>query len=196
MEYLFFDTETTGIPVNRYAPLTDFANWPRLVQLAWVRTDETGQILDEFETIVKPSGFSIPPEAANIHGISTERALAEGMALEQALGTMEAKLGLERLTLVAHNLDFDEKGLAVEWLRLNRPEVKDRFLSLPRRCTMLETMYFCNLPGKWGKPKWPKLEELHIKLFGLGIPDAHDALVDVRATVKCFFELRRQGVLK
>jgi hypothetical protein len=34
--YLFFDTETTGLPKNYKAPVTDLNNWPRLVQLAWL----------------------------------------------------------------------------------------------------------------------------------------------------------------
>jgi len=29
--FLIFDTETTGLPRNFKAPLTDFDNWPRLV---------------------------------------------------------------------------------------------------------------------------------------------------------------------
>ena len=32
--YLFFDTETTGLPRNYKAPSSDTRNWPRLVQLA------------------------------------------------------------------------------------------------------------------------------------------------------------------
>ena len=33
MNYLFFDTETTGVPRNYYAPVTDTNNWPRLEEL-------------------------------------------------------------------------------------------------------------------------------------------------------------------
>ena len=33
--FLIFDTETTGFPRNKKAPLTDFDNWPRMVQIAW-----------------------------------------------------------------------------------------------------------------------------------------------------------------
>jgi DNA polymerase-3 subunit alpha len=33
--FLIYDTETTGLPKNYNAPLTDSDNWPRLVQLAW-----------------------------------------------------------------------------------------------------------------------------------------------------------------
>ncbi len=31
--YLFFDTETTGLPKNWKASLTDLNNWPRLSEL-------------------------------------------------------------------------------------------------------------------------------------------------------------------
>ena len=31
---LVFDTETTGLPKIDNAPLSDFDNWPRMVQLA------------------------------------------------------------------------------------------------------------------------------------------------------------------
>lgn len=34
--YLFFDTETTGLPGSWSAQATDLENWPRLVQLAWI----------------------------------------------------------------------------------------------------------------------------------------------------------------
>lgn len=32
----FFDTETTGIPKNWEAPVTDLSNWPRMVQIAYL----------------------------------------------------------------------------------------------------------------------------------------------------------------
>ena len=33
--YLIFDTETTGLPKNWNAPVSDIDNWPRCVQIAW-----------------------------------------------------------------------------------------------------------------------------------------------------------------
>ena len=44
MNYLFCDTETTGVPRNYNAPVTDTNNWPHLVQLGWIVTDEYGNI--------------------------------------------------------------------------------------------------------------------------------------------------------
>jgi len=49
--------------------------------------------------------------------------------------------------------------------------------------------------GKYGKYKWPKLMELHTKLFSVGFEEAHDAIADIRATAKCFFELQRLGII-
>jgi hypothetical protein len=43
--YLFFDTETTGIPRNYKAAVSDLANWPRVVQLAFLQTEESGTVL-------------------------------------------------------------------------------------------------------------------------------------------------------
>ena len=59
---------------------------------------------------------------------------------------------------------------------------------------MKETVDFCALePKMYGTFKYPKLEELHIKLFGEGMVNAHDAEVDTDYLAKCFFELVRIG---
>ena len=64
--YLFFDTETTGLPKRWNAPVTDLENWPRLVQLAWIMYDDRGNMLESRDVIVKPEGFTIPPEASRV----------------------------------------------------------------------------------------------------------------------------------
>ncbi len=57
---LFFDTETSGLPGNHRAPLNDLANWPRLVQIAWLLTDVQGGRQQAVEAIIRPDGFTIP----------------------------------------------------------------------------------------------------------------------------------------
>ena len=74
MKYLFFDTETTGLPRNYKAPVTDAENWPRLVQLAWILCEADGTIVEQVDHIVKPDGWTIGKQASDIHGITTERA--------------------------------------------------------------------------------------------------------------------------
>ena len=38
--YTVFDTETTGLPRDWKAPVTQTNNWPRMVQLAWLQYDD------------------------------------------------------------------------------------------------------------------------------------------------------------
>jgi hypothetical protein len=83
--YLFFDTETTGLPKNWKAPISDLNNWPRLVQLAYLFYDSTGNLISKGDFIIKPEGFIIPLDSSKIHGITTERALREGKSLVSIL---------------------------------------------------------------------------------------------------------------
>ena len=82
--YLFFDTETTGLPRKWNAPVNDLDNWPRLVQIAWVLYKD-GIKISSYDLIIKPENFIIPTEASNIHGITTELAVSKGVSLQTAL---------------------------------------------------------------------------------------------------------------
>jgi DNA polymerase III subunit epsilon len=189
--FLFFDTETTGLPLNWRAPITDTNNWPRLVQLAWILADEQGSVVKQQNRVVKPEGFTIPKQAAQIHGITTEQALEQGVKLSDALKEfLEAQA--QARALVAHNISFDTCVVGAECVRSQQPLT---WTQTPQVCTMKQATHYCQLPGKYG-PRWPKLIELHEKLFGEPFADAHDALADVRACKKCFFALAQQGVLK
>ena len=44
--YLIFDTETTGLPKNFRAPITDIDNWPRCIQIAWQLHDSDGTLIE------------------------------------------------------------------------------------------------------------------------------------------------------
>jgi DNA polymerase III subunit epsilon len=190
LSLLFFDTETTGVPRNYKAPASDLKNWPRLVQIAWLLADDDGGEIESAEYIVKPEGFTIPAEAARIHGISTEMAIRDGLDIKSVLA--EALMCLGKVSqLVGHNIDFDEKILGAELLRAGHPNCVE---TKQRLCTMRSATDYCRLPGPYGY-KWPKLEELHRKLFNQPLDGAHRALVDVRACAKCYFELRRLKVM-
>ena len=186
--YLFFDTETTGLPKNWKAPLTDLSNWPRLVQLAYLLYDENGNKISGTDYIIKPEGFTIPTEATRIHGISTERAIREGIALQTVLQDFQSLINQAEY-LVAHNMSFDEKIVGAELLR---NKMQDITSTKRKICTMQSTTNFCALNGPYGY-KYPKLSELHYKLFRTGFEEAHNAAVDINVTAKCFWELRRLG---
>lgn len=187
--FIFFDTETNGLPKNYKAPLTDSANWPRLVQLAWLVYDEAGNHLWGASHIIKPEGWTVDPAASKIHRITHERAVAEGKPLGATLEAFYADA--EGVMAVAHNVDFDKAIIGAERARVAR--IADAWPN-PRTfyCTMKNTTNICKLPGRYGF-KWPTLTELHKHLFGEGFAEAHDAMVDVQALAKCFWELRKRS---
>ena len=67
--FLIFDTETTGLPKDFSAPISDVNNWPRCIQLAWQLHDYSGKLVEIKNYIIKPDGFSIPYNSEKIHGI-------------------------------------------------------------------------------------------------------------------------------
>lgn len=188
--YLFFDTETTGLPKDWRAPLTALDNWPRLVQLAWLVSDENGKEISGDNLIIKPEGFIIPAEASNVHGITTERAIRDGISLESALEGFRDALASTKVT-VAHNISFDEKIMGAEFLRKN---MESKLFDNPKICTMHKSTNFCKIDNGRGY-KWPKLMELYVILFNEEFDGAHDALADVKACARCFFELKNRGVI-
>lgn len=193
---LFFDTETTGKPIVYNAPVTDSDNWPRLVQLAWIMTDQEGKVLKKKSVIIRPDGFSIPIDAAAIHGITTEKAKREGLPLAEVLEEFGTDLSLAK-HIVGHNIDFDRNIVSAEVWRICWDY--SLLMNKPFTCTMKSSSDFCAIPNSnsyFGGYKWPSLQELYQKLFGRSFEDAHDALSDITATKDCYFELKRRGIIK
>lgn len=188
--YLFFDTETTGLPRNWKAPVTDLNNWPRMIQIAWILCDKSGNRIESRDFIIKPENFEIPRAASRIHGISTERAMNEGEELVCVLNNFNELVERSDF-IVAHNISFDEKILGAEFLR---KRIQNNFNRKRKLCTMQSSTRYCRISGPYGY-KWPKLSELHIKLFGEDFDEAHDASVDISATEKCFWEMRKKGLI-
>jgi DNA polymerase III epsilon subunit-like protein len=198
--YLFFDTETTGLPKDYKAKITKVDNWPRIVSLAFLLTDGSGEKVRESSYIIKPDGFEIPPEASAIHGITTVRAAAEGVPMAGAILSFLAAVS-NAAVLVAHNIDYDSCVLGAEIVRAfgetEYRKIMDEQLGTTRKylCTMQESIELCKLPGKYGF-KFPKLAELHKFLFGEVPAKVHDAAAGVAICAKCFFEMRRKGYIK
>lgn len=179
------------MPVRWNVPVTDVDNWPRLVQLAWVMCDDSGQVVESRDVLVRPEGFVISPEVSRIHGITTEIAREKGRPLQEVMEQFSDKID-EAGVLVGHNIHFDECIVGAEFERLRM--MTSLFLK-PKYCTMKGATAYCKLPGKNGlKP--PRLSELHRILFGTDFDQAHNALMDVEATVRCFWELRKRGIMK
>jgi len=188
--YLFFDTETTGLPSDWNAPVSNLENWPRLVQLAYIFLNENGQVITKKNKIIKPSGFTIPSEASDIHGISQIIAEINGEDLDEVIREFDKYAQISTM-IIGHNIEFDAKILGAEFLRLGKKNTLEEKRLI---CTMKNSTEFCKIEGYYGY-KWPKLAELHNKLFGTNFDGAHNAMVDVEITAKCFWELKELNII-
>jgi DNA polymerase-3 subunit epsilon len=182
---LFFDTETTGLPVDR----NDFKNRnnPRLVSLCYILVDEDLLEKENFYSVIKPDGFSIPAESSKVHGITTEMAYATGLPIKEVLNRfLNATHSAD--ALVAHNLDFDLLTLRGECYRygMRGKKIKNHI------CTMKASTNLCKLPGKYKDYKYPKLEEACSILMNYHF-NAHNALDDTRACIELYKYLTTLG---
>lgn len=187
---LVLDTETTGLPNDYNAPISDSQNWPRLVQLAIRLYTPEGLLKEALSFIIYPAGYTIPEEATAKHGISTAMAMNQGVSLLGVLTVLSQKL-TNVSHIVAHNLQFDMSILGAEYFRA---DLLNPFPDLRPICTMRASTDYCAIPGPRGN-KWPKLSELYFHLFGTELQGEHRADVDAEAAAQCFFELVARGVI-
>lgn len=206
MNALVFDTETNGKAKNFKAPMSDVHNWPRITQLGWQLVNIfTGEVVKEHQSLILPDGWTIPtveeltargekdPYFFERNGMSTERCMEEGEPIARQLSLLiDAMNDPDTFLLVAHNIQFDENVTGAEMIRLRMNAER----KLKRICTMQTSTAYCRLqPFRFGKYKWPTLQELHNKLFGCDFEGAHDAMDDVKATAKCLVELVKLKVI-
>jgi DNA polymerase III epsilon subunit-like protein len=157
MKLLIFDTETTGLPVDRNKQaIKEPNNWPHIVSISWVVLDaDTNKIESKNSFIVKPINWTIPLEATKVHGITNEKAMLKGSPLSEVMEQFSRE---SYDYLVAHNIQFDFNVLmnAYHWdlgMKVNDTLYK-------RKCTMMLSTDLCKLQGQWGY-RWPKLSELY-----------------------------------
>lgn len=187
MKFLFFDTETTGL--WKFNASDDDPMQPEVVQLAAVLAEDKRVISTLCLPIFRPAESRMEPKATEVHGWTQEKLRTFGHPHQEVFAVFNRLYSLAD-TIVAHNLNFDRKLVSTGLSRAGF-----LYTAKPSICTMLSSTDYCNLPGPKGR-KWPKLKELHEKLFGEDFSNAHDALEDVRATIRCFWKLIDLGVIK
>ncbi|RIJ15995.1 3'-5' exonuclease [Henriciella mobilis] len=188
--FLFFDTETTGLPNSRL-PI-DHKDQPHIVQLAALLCDAEQRTLASFSLIVNP-GVPIPKQASDVHGITDEMARTYGISPKLAVDLFK-QLYQRANMLVAHNIKFD---VALISTAIARTMGGVRKLEKPQYCTMETATPIVNLPptermiaAGFNKPKPPRLEECMKYFFDEDLEGAHDAMIDVAACQVLFFHLR------
>ncbi len=157
-DLLFFDVETTGLNVVR----------DRILQIAMIKFYKDGRKEEELSMIINP-GIPIPEEAYKIHKIGASEVQGKPFFHEVAKELMEF---IGDADLAGYNSNrFDVPMLAEEFARCNMDfqlelrrliDVQRIFYKMEPRTLKAAYQFYCN-------------EELK---------DAHDALIDIRATVK------------
>lgn len=184
---LIIDTETTGLTKDRNLRATkaNIDNFPGIVEIAWGVYSRKGEIISEGNYIIKQKK-PIPTASIEIHGISEEQCLKDGVELNEALIHLkqDAK-GCKRL--VGHNIMFDKRVVEAECIREG----------LEKPFTGMTTYDTIKLAQQHYKTrKYFKLDELYEELYNEKVPEdigRHRAISDVVVTSAIFFPLKLSG---
>ena len=185
---LFVDTETSGIPRDWSLPYSARGNWPHIAQLAWVVYTRDGGEVKAENHYIQPSDYNPNPAASSVHGLTPAFLRTHGAARQVVLQRLHRDLTHYRPLVVAHfmQLDFHMVGVSFHRVGLTNP-----LLGLPLFCTMRATGPLL----RHSSQGFLRLPELYQRLFREPQPRAHDALADAYAAARCFFEMRRQGII-
>ncbi|MEN1975088.1 3'-5' exonuclease [Cellulomonas sp. P4] len=151
--FAIIDVETTGMSPRR---------GDRVVEVAIVRVDHAGRVLDEYSTLVNPDGRDTGP--VHIHRIRASDVIHApkfGDLAEEVLSRLDGAV------VVAHNAAFEERFLRAEFQRAGVPVG-----ALPALCSLRLARQVLTLPNY-------RLETI-ARAAGLPLVDTHTALGDVR----------------
>ena len=193
MKIFVFDTETTGFIDKREFDLT---KQPYIIQFAGILGELKNWRWTEISRInemIKPP-ISIPYASSQVHHLYD----IDVRDKEDFQAQVEKFLPYinDADVIVGHNIEYDESMFRLEMRRLGR--IYD-YKPQQSICTMYSSRDFCQLAKKMQNSpgyKLPKLGELYHKLFDDYFIGAHDAMVDVEATVKCFIALIEKWVIE
>jgi DNA polymerase-3 subunit alpha len=211
LRILLLDTETNGLPKNRYAPIAEPGNWPAILQLSWTEFTVDGRNLHQEST--RNIGLALHPsipwnaEAAAIHGVSEAEARRGTPAAKALLEFGEA---MRRCAVVvAHNMSFDKPVIRAaayaEWMRGGDVALREIWApGVQELCTMMETRNLVRIPSPYdptsGKFKVPKLNELYTWLYGhrydISGATLHSSVSDTHCLEQCVRMMLRRRILQ
>ena len=207
MRVLVFDTETTGLQKTKIMSQDTLNLWPHIVQFSYVIYDiNLNDIVGSSNNIVKlGEGVIIPEESVNIHGITNDISNMKGTHINIILKDFFYHLRNVDL-LVGHNVSFDINMVKIELMRmiyLNEIQDETKLYKTDLHlltnfknicCTLKDSIQLCKIEtlDKYGKPyfKYPKLVELHKKLFETTPNNLHNSFNDILVTLRCYVKMK------
>ena len=186
---LVYDTETSGLPKKEKGQPYDYQNTEyfdtaRLISISWLLLNENNEIVEKKTYFIKPDNFEVSEESINIHGLSYEFLIDNGVEIHEMLlhlnGIFE---NYNIIELIGHNIDFDINILKSELYRYDYNITLSNIIGIPLYCTMKEAQKKMNVR------KWPKLSEAYTHFYGENIINAHDAEFDTLHCYKIYLKL-------
>lgn len=184
-----YDTETTGLPV--WGEPSEGENQPHIVQFGALIVDaDTREIQQEIDIIIRPDGWTIPDEVAEIHGITTERAMDEGVPESTVTEWIRDNWNPDVVRL-GHNQSFDERICRIALKRFADEALCDQWKEGSKACTGLLAKPIMQMPpkGRWGY-KMPKLTEAYLHFTGKELEDAHSAMADAKGCLDVYWAIQ------
>lgn len=168
-----FDTETTGVSVD-----TD-----RIVTAAVITRDSAGAV--QARTWLINPGVEIPARATEVHGITTERAQADGadptVALEEIAQVLAQALRAGH-PVVAFNASYDLSILESELARYSLPSLASR-LDTPDIRPVVDPLVLDRLVDRYRKGPRKLINMCATYGVEVNSADLHAADADVLATL-------------
>ena len=190
MKIFVFDTETTWF-INKKDPSLEAQ--PKIIQFAGIFWDLENWIFKEekrVDILINPK-MPIPFESSKVHHLY-DIDVKNAPFIEDKIDEIMSYIN-DSDAIIWHNIEYDEDMIKIELKRLNQ---EYRYQPKEVICTMKNTVDFCAIKWNWERFKYPKLWELHKKLFDEYFIWAHDAMTDVEATLRCFVELAKTWIIK
>lgn len=190
MRIFVFDTETTWF-INKKDPSLEAQ--PKIIQFAGIFWDLEDWIFKEekrVDILINPK-MPIPFESSKVHHLY-DIDVKNAPFIEDKIDEIMSYIN-DSDAIIWHNIEYDEDMIKIELKRLNQ---EYRYQPKQVICTMKNTVDFCAIKWNWERFKYPKLWELHKKLFDEYFIWAHDAMTDVEATLRCFVELAKTWIIK
>lgn len=159
-----FDLETTGIDVET----------SRIVSANVSVIGPDGASLERQDWLADP-GVDIPPQASAVHGITTERARAEGRPAAEVVGEIVAAIRsvfARGLALTVYNAPYD-------LTLLNREAVRYGIAPLVGPAPVIDPLVIDKAVDRYRKGK--RTLEAAAVVYGVDLTDAHDAGADAIA---------------
>lgn len=161
-----FDLETTGIDTRE----------ARIVTACIALLDPSGAVIERHDWLADP-GVEIPPQATAVHGVTTERARAEGRPAAEVVAEITVRIrGLleEGTPLVIYNAPYDLAVLAAECGRYDIP-------ALAAPAPIVDPIVLDRHVDRYRKGSNTRTLAYTSQLYGVPLDGAHDAGVDAIA---------------